>query len=272
MTWGVERGTVTFGRVVAIRDVDLRVDPGSVVVVVGGDGAGKSTLLRVLVGLVRLSAGQVRRPGKRSIGFVPATAGVYEDLTVEENLAFVARAFGVGGHDRRARADQLLGQTGLVDARRRLGGQLSGGMQRKLALAMALLPDPRLLVLDEPTTGVDPVSRAELWRLISGEAARGAAVVVATTYVEEAHRGATVLLLDGGRIIAEGAPPDIIDAVPGAVGVLRGTRRPPGQTWRRGTAWHVWSPDGRLPDGAEPVRPSFDDAVMVAALAHQQER
>ena len=142
-------------------------------------------------------------------------------------------------------------------------------MQRKLALAMALLHRPGLLVLDEPTTGVDPVSRAELWRLISGEAAGGAAVVVATTYVDEAARGTSVLLLEAGRTIAHGTPEEIIDAVPGRIGVVRGPDRPPGRTWRRGRTWRVWAPDLRLPAGADAVRPTFDDAVMVAALARQ---
>ena len=272
MTCGLERGTVTFGARTAVEDVTLRADPGSVVVVVGGDGAGKSTLLRALVGLVRLSAGHVRRPDKRAIGYMPATAGLYEDLTVEENLAFVGRAYGLGAQAYGARSESLLRHIGLTEARRRLGGQLSGGMQRKLALAMALLHRPTLLVLDEPTTGIDPVSRAELWRLISGEAAQGAAVVVATTYVDEASRGAVVLLMDRGRAIAVGSPADIIAAVPGRLGLVEGSDRPSGQSWRRGTDWRVWSPTGPLPDRAQPVRPSFEDAVMIAALAHQQER
>jgi ABC-2 type transport system ATP-binding protein len=144
-------------------------------------------------------------------------------------------------------------------------------MQRKLAVSMALLHQPELLVLDEPTTGVDPVSRAELWRLIAAAAAQGAGVVVATTYVDEANRGSTVLLMDQGRAIATGSPSEIIAAVPGFVGLVRGSDRPPGQSWRRGTSWRVWSPDSALPDNAESVSPTFDDAVMIAALANQRE-
>ena len=267
MRWGVEHGTVTFGAKTAVEDVTIEAAPGSVTVVVGGDGAGKSTLLRALVGLVRLSAGTVRRPGKRSIGYIPATAGLYVDLTVDENLSFVGRAYGVTGSEYKTRSDELLDRIGLTQARGRLGGQLSGGMQRKLAVAMALLHDPDLLVLDEPTTGVDPVSRAELWRLISRAAARQTAVVVATTYVDEANRGSAVLLMDEGRAIASGSPSDIIADVPGAMGVVKSAARPPGSSWRSGSSWRVWAPSDVLPTGAERVTPTFEDAVMVAALA-----
>jgi ABC-2 type transport system ATP-binding protein len=166
-----------------------------------------------------------------------------------------------------SRSDELLERIGLTQARSRLGGQLSGGMQRKLAVATALLHDPELLVLDEPTTGVDPVSRAELWRLIAGAAARDTSVVVATTYVDEANRGSTVLLMDQGRAIASGSPSDIIAAVPGAVGVVRSAVRPQGSSWRSGSTWRVWAPSESLPDGAEPVTPTFNDAVMIASLA-----
>ena len=138
--------------------------------------------------------------------------------------------------------------------------------QRKLALATALVHEPALLVLDEPTTGVDPVSRVELWRLISGAAADGAGVVVATTYVEEARRGSRVVLLEAGRVLAAGTPAQIIAGVPGRVGTVAGADRPGGVAWRRGTGWRVWSPSGDLPESAEAVEPTFNDAVMVAAL------
>ena len=140
-------------------------------------------------------------------------------------------------------------------------------MQRKLAVGMALLHRPPMLVLDEPTTGVDPVSRAELWRLISGAAAEGTAVVAATTYVDEAHRAATVVLLEQGRPIAVGSPSEIIAGVPGALGVVRSAAQPTGLSWRWGATWRVWAPSRDLPAGAEPLRPGFEDAVMIAALA-----
>ncbi|MFZ0995535.1 MAG: ABC transporter ATP-binding protein [Candidatus Dormiibacterota bacterium] len=266
MSWGIEHGTVTFGAKTAVDDVTLKAVPGSVTVVVGGDGAGKSTLLRALVGLVRLSSGTARRPAKRAIGYIPAMTGLYVDLTVEENLSFIGRAYGLTGPEYVTRSAELLERIGLTEARDRLGSQLSGGMQRKLAVASALFHDPELLVLDEPTTGVDPVSRVELWRLISGAVARDTAAVLTTSYVDEANRGSSVLLMDQGRAIASGSPSDIIAAIPGAVGVVRGPLRPKGSSWRAGSNWRVWAPSDALPDGAEAVTPTFHDAVMIASL------
>jgi ABC-2 type transport system ATP-binding protein len=270
MTWGLEDASVRFGSRTALDNLNLRVEPSTVSIVVGGDGAGKSTLLRAMVGLVRLSSGVARRPGKKEIGYIPATAGLYVDLTVDENVAFSAGAYGVRGPELARRSTELLERIGLVNARTRLGGQLSGGMQRKLAVGMALLHRPAMLVLDEPTTGVDPVSRAELWRLISGAAAAGSAVVVATTYVDEAHRASTVVLLEQGRSIAIGSPSDIIASVPGKLGVVRSTEQPRGLSWRWGTTWRVWAPSLDLPTGAESLQPDFEDAVMIAALADEQ--
>jgi ABC-2 type transport system ATP-binding protein len=143
-------------------------------------------------------------------------------------------------------------------------------MQRKLAVAMALLHRPALLALDEPTTGVDPVSRSELWRLISAAAAGGTAVVATTTYLAEAHRASTVTLLEHGRSIATGAPSEIIAAVAGKLGVVRSATQPQGLSWRWGKSWRVWSPSGVLPEQAEPVQPGFEDAVIIASLAHEQ--
>jgi ABC-2 type transport system ATP-binding protein len=224
---------------------------------------------------VRPQAGSVRRPAKERIGYVPATAGLYADLTVQQNLDFSARVYRLPAAQREEWEQQLLERTGLAGVRRRLGGQLSGGMQRKLAVALALLHAPDLLVLDEPTTGVDPVSRAELWRLISAAAAQGTAVVVATTYVNEAARAACVVLLEAGKVLASGSPDAILRGVPGVVGTAarpRGGGRPGPLSWRRGAGWRVWAPDGELPAGAERTGPDFDDAVVVAELAAQAGR
>jgi ABC-2 type transport system ATP-binding protein len=276
MTWGLEAVRVSFGQRVALDGVTLPVHPSRVTVVVGGDGAGKSTCLKALVGLVQGQAGTVRRPAKERIGYVPATAGLYADLTVQENLDFSADAYRLPAGIRGPGEDEILQRTGLSGARHRLGGQLSGGMQRKLAVGLALLHSPELLVLDEPTTGVDPVSRAELWRLISGAAARGTAVAVATTYVNEAARAASVVLLEAGKVLASGSPDSILRGVPGAVGSTRpgkdGAGRPSALSWRRGVSWRVWAPSGELPPGVEPASPDFDDAVVVAELAGEGER
>lgn len=272
MRWGLEDVRVTRGRNIALAGVTVPVDPSRVTVVVGGDGVGKSTCLEVLVGLLEPDAGIVRRPAKERIGYVPATAGLYADLTVAENFSFAADAYRLSGSERSRKAGELLEQTGLGGAWHRLGGHLSGGMQRKLAVGLALLHSPELLVLDEPTTGVDPVSRADLWRLISRAAVEGAAVVVTTTYVNEAVRAASVVLLEAGQVLASGTPDDILRDVPGAVGTREGAGRPVPLSWRRGISWRVWAPSGRLPDGVQPVRPDFEDAVIVAALASETGR
>jgi len=270
MRWGLRDVRVSRGDTLVLAGVTVPADPSRVTVVVGGDGAGKSTCLQILVGLLRPGSGRVLRPPKQRIGYVPATAGLYADLTVQENLDFAASAYGLSGRAYGRKADKLLEQTGLGQARRRLGGQLSGGMQRKLALAMALLHAPELLILDEPTTGVDPVSRAELWRLISGAAADGTAVVASTTYVNEAARAALVVLLESGKAVASGSPEQILNGIPGVLGTLDGPERPTPLSWRRGVSWRVWGPDGTLPPGARPVAPDFEDAVVAATLASGQ--
>ncbi|MEE4276719.1 MAG: ATP-binding cassette domain-containing protein, partial [Thermoleophilia bacterium] len=213
ITWGVDELTVRYGSRTALDAVSVAVQPGAITVVVGGDGAGKTTLLRALVGIVPHS-GRVRRPSRRDIGYISGTAGLYADLTVDENIAFAGGAYGLTGDERERRAARLLEQTGIAGARGRLAGRLSGGMRQKLAFALAMLHRPKLLVLDEPTTGVDPVSRSELWRLIAGAAADGAGVLVTTTYLDEAERAARVLVLDGGRAVAAGSPQAVAAALP----------------------------------------------------------
>jgi ABC-type multidrug transport system ATPase subunit len=267
MRWGLDEVLLRRGRKVALAAVTVAVDPSRVTAVVGGDGAGKSTCLEVLAGLLEPDAGTVRRPAKERIGYVPATAGLYADLTVQQNLDFTAAAYRLSRGERDRKAAQILEQTGLGAARHRLGSQLSGGMQRKLAVGLALLHAPELLILDEPTTGVDPVSRAELWRLISRAAVEGAAVVVSTTYVNEAARAASVVLLESGVMLASGTPEQILRNVPGVVGTWPGADRPTALSWRRGASWRVWTPAGALPVGVRPVQPDFEDAVVVAALA-----
>jgi ABC-2 type transport system ATP-binding protein len=264
--FGVTDLRVRYGAHMAVQDLTFTVPAGTVTALVGGDGAGKSSVLRALAGAIRLAGGGVRRPEQRRIGYMPAGEAVYRDLTVEENLAFSARAYRVRGSVAARRATQLLERTGLGAARGRLGGQLSGGMRHKLALAMALLHQPQLLVLDEPTTGVDPVSRAELWLLIAGAAAAGAAVVLATSYVDEAERAATVAVLSEGRPLLQGSPEEVIARTPGVV-VDSAARLEPVRSWRRGARWRTWSPDGMIPPGAARAEPDLEDAVIVAELA-----
>lgn len=264
MTWGLRDVSVQADGQPALTDVDLTVGAGEVVAVVGGDGAGKTTLARVLLGLMEPHRGTVHRPPSIRIGYQPSTSGVWPDMTVEENLEFVARVHRLSGADRRERLDRLAEATGLGDARERLGADLSGGMRQKLGVAMALLPAPVLLVLDEPTTGVDPVSRTELWSLITAAAADGTAVVVTTTYLDEAERATSILALEEGRVLATGSPAEIAAAVPGVIVDLAGGD---GRSWRRGREWRTWHPDGSVPAGARRIEPDLTDLLVAATLA-----
>ncbi len=254
----------------ALDNVSLTVPSGQVTAVVGGDGAGKTSLLRCLAGAVRPDAGEIRSPGALRIGYLPASSGVYPDLTVAENLAFRASAYRMPAEAATERITELVARAGLSSASDRLAGQLSGGMRQKLGVIAALLHGPDLLILDEPSTGVDPVSRSGLWSLIASAAAGGAAVVLATTYIDDAQRASTVLVLDGGRQLAAGPPADIVAGMPGALVVA--SARPGGQAstraWRRGASWRVWCPPGMSYPG-DPVAPDLQDAVTVAALACQ---
>ncbi|HZD81113.1 MAG TPA: ABC transporter ATP-binding protein [Actinomycetota bacterium] len=272
MSWGVENLTVRSGERVALRDVTLEAANGGVTAVVGGDGAGKTTLLRCLAGALRPDSGTVRRPEVRRIGYVSSTSGTYPDLSVEENLDFAARAYGVPMAAARQRVTELLERTDLAEARDRLAGHLSGGMRQKLGVIRAMIHRPDLLVLDEPTTGVDPVSRADLWWLIARGAAEGAAVVLSSAYLDEAERASWVLALDAGAVLAEGTPDRIAEALPGVIRTA--ATRPDGEAgiraWRRGASWRVWSPgEDAAPSGAQVARPDLQDAVTVAALVRE---
>jgi ABC-2 type transport system ATP-binding protein len=271
MSWGVGGVTVRFGQRTALDRVTLEAQQGAVTGIVGGDGAGKTTLLRVLAGALAPDAGEVRRPDARRIGYLTSSSGTYPDLTVEENLRFTASVYGVQRSDIEARVGEYLERTGLAAARHRLGGALSGGMRQKLGVLRAMLHRPELLVLDEPTTGVDPVSRADLWWLIARAAAQGAAVVLATTYLDEAERASRLLVLDAGRPLAQGTPGEIEGAVPGKL--VASPVRPGGDAavhaWRRGTGWRVWTRSQQHAGEGEPVRPDLQDAVTVAALARE---
>jgi ABC-2 type transport system ATP-binding protein len=270
MSWGVRDLTVRFGDRVALGGISLEAPAGRVTGVVGGDGAGKTTLLRCLVGALAPQAGEVRRPERRRIGYLASSSGTYPDLSVEENLEFAATAYGVPPEKTRSRVEESLERTGLATARGRLAGNLSGGMRQKLGVIRAMLHEPELLVLDEPTTGVDPVSRADLWWLIARAAAEGAAVVLATAYLDEAERASWLLVLDEGRALARGTPEEIAAGVPGTISIV--PERPSGESaaraWRRGAAWRVWSPPGSKARGAS-ARPDLHDAVTISALARE---
>lgn len=271
MSWGVRDLIVRFGDRVALHGVSLECQAGAVTGVVGGDGAGKTTLLRCLVGAIAPEAGDVRRPAAHRIGYLSSTSGTYPDLSVDENVAFAATAYAVPASEARRRTAELLERTGLAQASDRLAGHLSGGMRQKLGVIRAMVHRPELLVLDEPTTGIDPVSRADLWWLIARAAADGAAVVLSTAYLDEAERASWILALDDGRRLADGPPERIAAAVPGSIRVS--ARRPQDRarrrSWRRGARWRTWTPPGDDAPLGETVTPDLQDAVTVAAIARQ---
>lgn len=280
--WGTCAVSVRYGHRLALDQVTFRALPGQVNAVVGGDGAGRTTLLRCLSGAIAASAGTVARPPRSRTGYLPSGSGTYPDLTVAENLAFRAAAYRIPAAVAGPRIQEYLERAGLLAARDRLAGRLSGGMRQKLGVIAAMLHHPALLVLDEPTTGVDPVSRAGLWSLIARAAADGAAVVFATSYLDEAERAAHVLVLADGRELADGPPEQIVAAMPGRLWVAGA--RPGGpaaaRSWRRNGRWRVWQPDG-APDttaedapaeAAEPIAPDLQDAVTVAILARELTR
>ncbi|MFE6814475.1 ABC transporter ATP-binding protein [Streptomyces sp. NPDC057675] len=269
--WGAFGASVVFDGTTALDDVTLTVVPGQVAAVVGGDGAGKTTLLRTLVHRVALTAGHVDAPAAATCGFMPTGAsGVWQDLTVEENISFVAAAHRMSGPKLAQRRDQLLKAAGLDRAWNRQAGALSGGMRQKLAFCLAVLHTPRLLVLDEPSTGVDPVSRVDLWRLVSRAAADGTAVVMATTYLDEAERASTCLVLDNGRTLASGPPSEVLALAPGTITSGNAPSGPRASSWRRGRATRSWHP-GPARQGETPVTPDMEDAVIALTLAARKE-
>ena len=260
MTWGVDGLAVSFGPVAALDGVTLEVPPGRVTAVVGGDGAGKTTLLRVMAALVAPTRGTCRLPKRSRVGYLPTRAGGFRDLTVAENLAFVAAVARVPSTS--TRAADLLERTGLAPFRKRLARDLSGGMRQKLGVLMAMLPSPALLILDEPTTGIDPVSRSDLWRLIALAAAGGAAVLVSSAYLDEAERASWVLVLHEGRPLVAGPPAEVVASLPGAVVEVEAPADPR-LAWRHGSRWREWRQGG---DPAA-VAPCLEDLVIVASLA-----
>ncbi len=206
-------------RVDAIVDVGFRVNAGAITGLLGPDGAGKTTLMRLCAGLLLPDQGRVMVLGfdsrdasariQQSVGYMPQRFGLYEDLTVQENLDLYADLHGITRDARHARYGELLRLTGLGPFGRRLARDLSGGMKQKLGLACTLVRPPRLLLLDEPTVGVDPISRRELWSIISRLVARGdTGILISTAYLDEAERCAQALLVHKGRLLAQGPPAD----------------------------------------------------------------
>ncbi|HEY1434611.1 MAG TPA: ABC transporter ATP-binding protein [Thermoanaerobaculia bacterium] len=209
----------------ALKGIDLSIQKGELFGLIGPDGAGKTTFFRLVAGLLTPTAGTVSRDPDAAFGFVPQRFGLYEDLSIDENLRLRARLYGVPDADARARAADLLARVGLERFGARLAGALSGGMKQKLALVAALLTRPPLLLLDEPTTGVDPVSRREFWMLLNELHHDGLTIVISTPYMDEAEYASRIGFLDEGSLTALGTREEILASYPRRLLIVRSSDR-----------------------------------------------
>jgi drug efflux transport system ATP-binding protein len=294
----------SFAGSVALAGPTFTAARGHVTGLVGPDGAGKTTLLRLVAGLLLPDAGSMRVLGldpvreqhelRRRIGYMPQRFGLYEDLTVRENLALFADLQGLDRSERRHRFEQLAAMTGLSPFGARLAGKLSGGMKQKLGLGCALLKQPDFLLLDEPTVGVDPMSRRELWRIVAGLVSeRGVGVLVATSYLDEAERCDEVVVIDHGEVLERGPPAAFAAAMRGRVFELTPAAGCPPRTVQGAVADAVLDASVRagrvrvvVADGGEPelrscirdgdvsamtpATPCFEDAFMARLAARRQ--
>jgi ABC-2 type transport system ATP-binding protein len=225
-----------YGSVTALDALSFTVATGEMFGVIGPDGAGKTTAIRVACGLLRVDRGRVtildrdpvrdHRAVTNAVGYLSQRFSLYGDLTIDENIAFFAEIHGVTRYQ--AARDRLLSMTQLTPFRRRRADRLSGGMKQKLALACTLVHEPKVLLLDEPTTGVDPVSRREFWKLLSEFLTEGLTIVMTTPYLDEAERCARVVLLHEGHLLAIDRPAALQQTLDGQlIEVVTDTQRPP---------------------------------------------
>jgi ABC-2 type transport system ATP-binding protein len=219
--------TKRFAAVTALDGITFQVGSGELFGLIGPDGAGKTTMLRILAGVMAADSGTVRvenvdvvaRPEdvRERISYMPQRFGLYEDLTVEENIRFFAEVFAVPRRVREERSTSLLAASGMLRFRKHLAGQLSGGMKQKLGLTCALVHAPRIVLLDEPTTGVDPVSRREFWQILYGLRAEGASIVISTAYLDEADRCDRLALMHNGELPYCESPDALRARMPGGM-------------------------------------------------------
>lgn len=215
----VEDVSKRFKEIDAVRNVNLAIKQGQIFGLVGSDGAGKSTLLRMIATMVRPSSGRIfidnmnvvtqRSRIRPLIGYMPQRFGLYQDLTVQENLDFFMDIFGISGSERIQRRDRYLGFSNLLPFVHRIAGALSGGMKQKLGLACVLSHQPKLLILDEPTNGVDPVSRKEFWDILFEMKKEGMTILISTAYLDEGEKCDFLALMHKSRIVKAATPKTI---------------------------------------------------------------
>ncbi len=283
-----------YGGESVLHGIDLSVQAGEIVGLVGADGAGKSTLLQLMVGQLIPAGGVLRVLGRmptdpalrEDIAYMPQGFGLYLDLSIQENLEFFADLHGMAPQAAAEKITDLLQRTGLKGFESRRAGQLSGGMMQKLALACALVTEPRVMFLDEPTTGVDPVSRRAFWRLLEAVRGEGVAILYATANMDEAERCDRVAMLEAGELTRQGTPLELVTAGGGTLVSVSGSGvRGYREALRKldetrfvfpvGPRLNVWLADGvslqafrqRLAEGfdsltAEPLLPTLHDAAV----------
>ncbi len=274
------------GRIAALDGISFGAAEGEIFGLIGPDGAGKTTAMRIISTLALPDSGNVKvcgydaardcGPIRRIVGYMPGRFSLYQDLTIEENIAFFAKVFGV-------RADDNIGLIGEIYSqiepfKKRLAGKLSGGMKQKLALCCALIHRPRLLVLDEPTTGVDPVSRRELWDILQNMKKGGMSVIVSTPYMDEAARCDKIAFIANGKILKTGSPEGMINSFPKKIyraggtdmfGLLNGLRGSGlvESAYSFGDCCHFVMKDGADEEDLKSLLKGFPGAPSAAAAA-----
>lgn len=231
--WVFDQVTVRFGKVVALEDFSSRLAEKRIFGIVGPDGAGKSTLLKLMSGSIQPTSGRVLKKKEARIGYVSEHFGLYEDMSVGENLRFYGSLYGLKEAEVEERSKELLRRAELYPFQDRLAGNLSGGMKRKLAISASVLHRPSCLILDEPTHGVDPMARLEIWKLIGELAREGTRVVVSTQYLDEVVRCDEVLFLHRGRLLVQDSPEELIRRFPHRVFRIPEMRNAPLRKLRR---------------------------------------
>ncbi len=220
----VENVSKRFGDLEAVSEATFHVESRTIFGLVGSDGAGKTTLLRMIATMLKPSEGRIRVAGfdavrdrahvKGIIGYMPQRFGLYPDLTVQENLDFFMDVFGISGSERNKRRDEYLGFSNLLPFVDRFAKDLSGGMKQKLGLACVLVHEPRLLILDEPTNGVDPVSRQEFWEILGRMKSQGMTILISTAYLDEGEKCDRLILMHGAGILDEAPPNEMQSGFP----------------------------------------------------------